>query len=120
MSAIELAQFLKFKVGAEAADAITVTAELSEKKGVRHGLIAYLSDAASGAGISGTAASGGIADGGAGDRLHTFISGKMVLVNTDANGQFALTITHVGAKTWYVVVISPDGSLEVSPAVTFA
>lgn len=39
---------------------------------------------------------------------------------TNASGEFDFNITEAGAATWYMVAQLPDGTLSVSPAITFA
>ena len=111
-------------VGAEAANAIDVAVQLNDPEGKALSEVGvvdfYLSDDA--AGIIPTAAvpDGGIAVGAAGGVIETLAdaAGKLI---TDANGLVNLVIDDVtGTPTWYLVIVSPDGNLTISDAITFA
>lgn len=55
------------------------------------------------------------------DATETTIGGaKAWLLTSEADGDIDITFTHTGgAKTLYLVLVLPDGSLSVSPAITF-
>lgn len=110
-------------VGAEAANAIAVSIQTTSRGNnvaERVPLDVWLSDAATGAGLVATAPDGGVAAA-AGTVLNAIVAGKRLECLTTAAGLLTLTVTHAaGAKTLYVVVKLPDGSIEVSGAVTFA
>ena len=81
----------------------------------------FLSDAATGLGITGTAATSAIAIGTNGYILDTLVTEKMVRVQTDALGRVDLNIIQsADVVTYYMVVVFPDGSIGVSGAITFA
>jgi hypothetical protein len=112
----------KFGVGAEAANVIRVTVQLVD----RHNgnlLTApaacnwYLSAVATGLGVT-TATTGGIAIGTIGTLLE-WTNNVSGLVITNAAGVFNVDIEDTGAKTIYLVLVMPDGKLQVSPAITF-
>ncbi len=117
MTAINLAQFANFTIGAEAADAIAVKVALSDA-GVRH-LRVYLCDAADGLAVSADPPSGGSAIT-VGTLLKAQTAALDLDVLTDINGAFTITMTEAAADTWYVCLVLPDGRVTVSPAVTFA
>lgn len=113
-----------FTVGAEASDAIAVTVQLKTPKrnnpAARMAFDWYLSDDPAGNGFVATAPDGGVAAGASGKVLQT-VTGKMGKATTTTAGLAVLAITHAaGAKTVYLVVVMPDGSVSVSGAITFA
>lgn len=111
-------------VGAEASNVINVAVQLLDAGdadlAVRGHVFAYLSDDANGDGIAASAASGGVAIGTDGAIIDEVVTDKMFLIQSEADGDFDLDITEVGADTWYLVVVLPDGSQVVSSAITFA
>ena len=111
-------------VGVEATNAIDVAVQLNDPHGKALSEVGvvdfYLSDDA--AGIIPTAAvpDGGIAVGAAGGVIETLAdaAGKLI---SDADGLVNLVITDTtGTPTWYLVIVSPDGNLTISDAITFA
>jgi hypothetical protein len=110
-------------VGVEAANAIAVGIQLKGTDGKnlsqRAAVRVYISGANTGAGLVGTAPTGGVAIS-VGNTLSVLTAGKEVNVVTDGNGAVTATLTDTGTPTFYVVVVLPDGSIAVSPAVTFA
>lgn len=119
----QAAALASFTIGTEATDAINVAVQLKTARAkdvaVRVGLLCYLSDDATGDSVVGTAPSGGWAVGTDG-LLIPVVTNKAAHVVSESDGQFDLTITHSGAKTCYLVIVMPDGSLVVSGAITFA
>lgn len=111
-----------FTVGAEAANAITVSLQLTlndRDLGQRGGVLAYLSDDANGDSVAASAPSGGVAV--ATDGLAIpLVAGKTWLLVSEADGDIALTLTEATAKTFYLVIVLPSGELKVSPAIAFA
>jgi hypothetical protein len=112
-----------FTIGTEAADAINVAVQLKSARakatGQRVGLFCYLSDDANGDSVVATAPSSGWAIGTDG-LLHPVTANKAAVIVSESDGQFDVTITESGAKTCYLVIVMPDGSLAVSGAITFA
>jgi hypothetical protein len=110
-------------VGAEGGDAINVAVQLKDAGGtnvaVRQALAWYLASDSTGATPSGTAPSGGTASGTNGKIIEWVaqLSGLMVF---NATGQCDINITEAGVATWYLVVVTPQGKLLVSGAITFA
>lgn len=110
---------------AESGNARTVSVQMTDENGkalpgVR--LVAvWLSDAATGIGVAGTAASGGMAAGTDGKLMATVVAGKYAIFQTDADGQLDVTITDAGTRTLYLAVAQTDGALAGTPvAVAFA
>lgn len=111
-----------FVIGAEAANAITVAIQLKDGlKDVaqRVALTAYLSADANGDSLTSLATPTFAA--GTDGVVATLVSGKVVQLVSEADGDIDLVITYTtGAGTVYLVLIMPDGSLKVSNAITFA
>lgn len=107
-----------FTIGAEITNARNVKAQLSAG-GARAGVLAYLSDDANGDSIVATAPSGGWAIGTDG-LLIPLVTNKAAYLVSEADGDIDVTITEVGTKTVYLVIVLPDGSLVVSSAISFA
>lgn len=115
-----------FTIGSESSNAIPVTIQLKDDKldnlTERKGIEVWLSDHASDGTIISTAPDGGVAIGSSTGKIVTsLVANKHFLCLTNATGALILSITHAaGAKTLYVYVKFPDGSIKVSSAVTFA
>lgn len=108
---------------AEVANVITVTGQLIDDNGQNVATVAaldlYVSGAVGGTAIIGTAPSGGLAAT-TGAVLASLVANKYLKVATDATGKIVITVTEVGIFTFYLVFVMPDGSLVISPAITFA
>lgn len=117
MTAIELATFANFIIGAEAGNAIAVKVALS-RAGLQN-VRMYLSDAADGLAVSADPPSGGSAIT-VGTLLKAHTAALDLDVLTDKNGAFTVTLTEAAADTWYLCLVLPDGRVLVSPAITFA
>jgi len=111
-------------VAAEGGNEIDVAVQLNDPEGKALSEVGvvdfYLSDDA--AGIIPTAAvpDTGIAVGAAGGVIETLAdaAGKLI---SDATGLVNLVIGDAtGTPTWYLVIVSPDGNLTISDAITFA
>jgi hypothetical protein len=75
----------------------------------------WLSDAATGIGITGTTASGAVAAGASGTDLGVLTTKKVTRVLTDANGKYILSITDTAKTLFYVAASLPaNGSVYVS------
>lgn len=75
----------------------------------------WLSDAATGIGLTATTASGGFAAGASGTILGTLTTSKAIRAITDANGLFILNITDTAKTLFYAVAAIPvNGSVWVS------
>ncbi|HNO94202.1 MAG TPA: hypothetical protein PKJ84_08525 [Anaerolineales bacterium] len=127
MSRFENTRNLKIKpvftIGAENTNAINVAIQLLNRDNgnelaERVGLQWYLSSDANGDAIS-AAPSGGIAIGTDGLLIeHTNnIAGKII---SEADGDIDVTLTESTAKSFYLILIAPDGKLYPSGAITFA
>lgn len=64
----------------------------------------WLSDAASGAGLTATTASGAVAAGSAGTDLDAMVAKKAIHALTDATGKYVLSITDTGKTGFFVAV----------------
>jgi hypothetical protein len=114
----------EYTIGAEAANVINVAVQLQDANAadlaVAAALQFYLADDAAGLTPSTTAPDGGIAIGTDGALIESVanLSGLMV---SEADGDVDIDLTHAaGAATWYIVVVLPNGALDVSAAITFA
>jgi len=113
-----------FTIGTEAANVINVGVQLTDRHNgneltERTCLPWYMSDDANGDSIAGTAASGGIAIGTDG-LLIEWTANLAGLATCEADGDIDIDITETGIDTWYLVLVMPDGRLQVSGAITFA
>lgn len=111
-------------VGAEAADVINVTIQLTDAAGndlATIGVVhAYLSGDSGGDGILATAPTGGVAIGTDGAIVVEEVTNKAWILSSEADGDIDLDITDVGTPTMYLVVVLPSGEKVVSDAITFA
>lgn len=112
-------------VGAEAAtasDCIRVSAQFKNKNGtaLTEKCVArfYLSDVATGLGVTGTGPTT-VAAGSKG-AIILEVSRKNYTVMTDANGIVEIDLTDAGTSTWYMVMVLPNGRFVISGAITFA
>ena len=112
-----------FTIGAENTNAINVAIQLLNRDNgnelaERVALQWYLSSDANGDAIS-AAPSGGIAIGTDGLLIeHTNnIAGTVI---SEADGDIDVTLTESTAKSFYLILIAPDGKLYPSGAITFA
>jgi hypothetical protein len=115
---------VKFTVGAESANVITVSVQFLDANNnnlaQRVWAPFYLSDNSDGSTITATAPNSGIAAGASGGLVIENIADKAgVLVSTTA-GLSKVAFSESGTPTWYLVVCLPDGTIAVSPAITFA
>lgn len=113
-----------FTIGAETANVITVACQLKKPGGVaadrRLSVKWFLADDANGDTLVATAPDGGVAAGTNGWVSQTVI-GKRGAAVSEANGRLDVAVTHAaGAKTVYLGVVLPDGTLKMSGALTFA
>ncbi|MBN50037.1 MAG: hypothetical protein CMN85_10885 [Spongiibacteraceae bacterium] len=111
-------------VGTEAANVINVAIQLEQPNGDaldEFGYVtAYLSDDSGGDGVAGTAPSGTVVIGTDGAIIGEITAKKVLLLQSEADGDIDINITETGADTWYLVVILPSGVKVVSDAITFA
>jgi hypothetical protein len=111
-------------VGTEAANSINVAIQLTDAAGnslatVGH-VKAYLSDAATGIGLTATAPDGDIAIGTDGAILYEDVADKVFALQSEADGDIDLDIGEAAGGTWYLVILLPNGQKVVSDAITFA
>lgn len=111
-------------VGAEAANVINVAIQLTDAQGNDLDevgtVFAFLSDASTGIGISGTAPVTSVAIGTDGAIIKEHTTKLAWTLQSEADGDIDLDITETGADTWYLVIVLPDGTSVVSDAITFA
>ena len=113
----------KFTIGTEATNAINVAIQLIDRDngnelGEAVCLGWYLAADSAGQTIA-TAPSGGIAIGTDG-LLQEFTANVAGLVTCEADGDIDVTLTESTAKSFYLVLVAPDGKLLISSAITFA
>lgn len=109
-------------IGDQATDTINVAIQLQDADGAAlaesMSLQAYLSNAAAGLAVTGTAPNGHVAIGTEGGCIH-LITDKVFLLNTNSAGLLDLDLIESGAGTWYLVLVFPNGERVVSDAITF-
>lgn len=115
---------VSFSIGAEASNIITVAVQLKDANlrdlAVRGHVGWYLSDDANGDSQVATAPDGNVAAGTDGIVVST-TTGKSGWAVSESDGDIDIAITHAaGAKTVYLIIRLPDGSLAPSGAITFA
>lgn len=112
-----------FTIGAEAAHVRRVSIQLKDDAGadlaVRGSILAYLATDATGDTITAAAPSGGVAIGVDGIAI-PLVAGKAFQLVSEADGDIDIDITEATAKTFYLVLVLPNGALAVSDAITFA
>jgi len=113
-----------FTIGTEGSNAITVNVAVKTNHGQttvasRRALMCYLSDTATGAGVTATAPATSVVAGTNG-KVDALVTKKVFLCTTDATGNLDIVIAETGVATWYLVMVMPDGRLVVSGAITFA
>lgn len=124
MAAVEAANRAAFTIGSEAANVINVSVQLQKPRKTnvaqRVGVFAYLSDDANGDSVVATGVDT-LAIGTNGVLAGAVTAGKSAWIVSEVTGVFDLNLTFAsGAKTCYLVLVMPDGSLVVSSAITFA
>lgn len=110
-----------FTVGTTASNAAKVTVQLKDWAGnnltAPNSLVVYLSDVATGLDVISTAIGTELAVNANGS-LAIMLSKKVCLMTTEATGIFDIDLEDGSNKsTFYLVVVMPDGRLEVSTAV---
>jgi len=112
-------------VGAEGGDSILVELEVFDAEGnpleeVKH-LVAWLADGNGGPNPpTTTAPDGDVAISAKGTILIEHTADIYFELLTDVNGELDFDIGEAGAGTWYLNVVQSDGSVYISPAITFA
>ena len=113
---------VEFTIGEEESNVINVGIQLKDGVddiGERARVVADLSDDANGDSVAGTAPTS-VAVGTDGLAI-PLVAGKTFQLVSEADGDIDLNITlSSGADTWYLVIVTPDGKLHVSDAITFA
>lgn len=116
--------FASITIGAEGGNVINVAVRLQDnrRKNITSRVFvnAYLADANTGLPLSVTAPNGTVAIGTNGTIIEEMVTKKKWHILTDASGRFDLNIGDSGTPTFYLVIVMPDGSVQVSNAITFA
>lgn len=103
--------------------AINVAIQLEDAAGdaleARASCFAYLSDDEHGDSVVNTESSGTVAIGTDG-LLMPIVAKKTFMLTSEADGDIDINIIEAGAKTQYLVLVMPNGSLVVSDAITHA
>ena len=115
---------VSFAVGPLTSHVINVAVQLQDANWQnltqRGAVRAYLSDNADGSTLTATAPGTSVGIGTNGLELE-LVTKKVFELVSNASGQVDLNLSdNTGAKTWYLVVILPDGSLNISPAMIFS
>jgi hypothetical protein len=115
---------VSFTIGAETGgNTIAVTMQFKDANGkdLAHAacVYAYFSDDAAGQTPLATASSGAVAIGTDG-LLQALEAKKQFMLTCEADGDADITIIEAGAKTMYLNVVLPDGTIKTSGAITFA
>ena len=111
-----------FTIAAEGGNAIVMTIQFldgaAKEMTQRNAIFAYLSDDANGDSVTGTGPSTetAIATDGV---LIPLVAKKAYTLISESDGDIGLTFTETGDKTWYLVLVMPDGRLVVSGAIDF-
>lgn len=110
-------------VGAEAANVVNVAGQMVDINGTAVAAVqvvhVFISDASTGIGVAATAPDGGVAIGTDGTILVAEVAGKVVLLQTDADGAFDIDVTESGSDAFYTAVVLPNGKMSVSAVMTF-
>ena len=109
-------------VGAEGTNAINVAIQLRDSNNrdlqAAGAIHAYLADDEGGGVIAASAPDGGWAIGTDG-LLIPIVANKAALLVSEADGDIDVTITESTGKTFYLILVFPDGGIS-STAITFA
>lgn len=113
-----------FTIGAEATNAITVNIQLTDALGNdldNVGVVTgFLSDSATGLGVTATGPNTSVAAGTDGAIINTLEAVKSFILQSESDGDIDLVLTETGVATWYLVIVLPSGEQVVSNAITFA
>jgi hypothetical protein len=111
-----------FTLGAETANARVVNVQLKDQNGrnlTKKGCVkAYLSSDANGNAVA-AAPDGAVVAGATGIVFQPVAKTYFTLV-TNASGSVDISITDSTVRTMYLVLLLPDGSVKVSPAIAWA
>jgi len=117
-----------YSVGAEAANAITVTVaflnaqETATDQNSAQALVCYLSDVATGIGVTPTAADGGLDEGvvaGNAGKTDTIVAGKIALVMSDTDGDASVKVTHTGTDNYFLCCPRGNNDIDCSAVIDF-
>lgn len=122
--AYELFNLVTFTIGAKSVNTINVAMQLKDAHGqniaqVAH-LTVYLSDVATGAGLTATPTTSALAVGTNGSLVVIDVTGKIARFLTDASGRLDINLIQSASPvTEYLCVQMPDGTMVVSSAITW-
>jgi predicted RecA/RadA family phage recombinase len=106
---------LSFTPAASSSNICLVTVQVKNAAGVAVAGVfnfdLWLSDAITGAGLTGTTASGNVVAGAAGVDLSTYTSKKALRIQTDATGKYILSITDTSKTAFYVCGSTPGSGV---------
>ena len=110
--------------GAGGANIINVGIQLkydkSQADSVRRAIHAYLSDDTNGDSITATAPSGAVAIGTDGVLYDIGAAKKHFFLVSESDGDIDINITEAGVKSFYLILVMPNGRLVSSGAITWA
>lgn len=114
-----------YTIGAEDTNAITVAVQLNGPDPAQAlngvGVVEmWLSDAATGIGLVATAPDGGVAAGTDGAILTEYTANKHWSAQSETDGDIDIVVTESGVDTFYLATKLPNGTIQVSDAITFA
>lgn len=113
---------VSWTVGTESGNAVTVAAQLKDFAGndltVPASLLMYLASDSAGLNIKASTVTTETAIGTDGS-LGVLLAGQVYQVTSEADGDIDIVITDTSADTYYVVLVMPNGKLEVSTVATF-
>lgn len=109
-------------IGAENTNVINVALQLQDTNGIALAqsvsLNAFLTDAVAGIAVTSAAPDGHVAAGTNGGCIH-LVTDKVFLLSSDTQGRVDINITESTAKTWYLVIVFPNGARVISGAIAF-
>ncbi len=112
-----------FTIGAEAADTIIVGIQLKDANGAdvadKVCLPWYFADDAVGDVLIAVVPTGAVTAGADGTLIQ-LVAKTAGLVVSEGDGDIDISIVTAGAKTMYIVLVMPNGTRVISPAITFA
>ena len=109
-------------IGADAGTTVLVSCQLKDANGrnvaAKRGFLFYLSTLATGL-VAPAAPSGGYAIASSKGRIIPIVANIAGYAQSDANGEFAITITEAGAYTCFLNIVKPNGEIVTSTVITF-
>ena len=106
--------------GAESSNVVTITGQVRDNRGrVMQGIVAldaWIASSNTTFALHGTGPNGGVAA--TVGQVVTSVANRILKVVTNATGAFTLTATDSGAFTGFLCLRMPDGTVQVSNAIT--